>query len=98
MGLLATQADFVGLAGCLKQLRQNTELARAGFGRNEPRAVETTEDNGPHECVCFHLETVEFLAQRVFVSLLRSLHSAANFVFPKVRLLPLIDLGHRMID
>jgi hypothetical protein len=44
------------------------------------------------------LESKELFAQPVFVSLLRGLHLAADFVFLEVRLLPLIDLRYRMID
>src|SRR5580658_2763956 len=44
------------------------------------------------------LETEELFAQRVFVFLLCSLYLAANVVFGKVRSLPFIDFGYRVVD
>ena len=46
----------------------------------------------------FPLKTEELFAQRVFVFLLRGLHLAANVVFRKVRRLPFIDFGNRVVD
>jgi hypothetical protein len=46
----------------------------------------------------FPLKTKELFAQRVFVFLLRSFHLAANVVFRKVRRLPFIDFGYRVVD
>jgi hypothetical protein len=43
------------------------------------------------------LETKEFFAQSVFVSLFGSHYLAANFVFLKVCLLPFIDFSNLMV-
>jgi hypothetical protein len=45
-----------------------------------------------------YLEAKELFAQRRLVFPLCSFYFAADFILPKVRLLPLVDFRHRMID